>query len=45
MKARCRRNGGFGLIEVLVALVILGVGLMGLARLQLSMLALSLIHI
>ena len=34
-----RRSAGFGLIEVLVALVILGVGLMGLARLQLSMLA------
>lgn len=39
MKARYSRNGGFGLIEVLIALVILGVGLMGLARLQLSMLA------
>ena len=33
------RSAGFSLIEVLVALVILGVGLMGLARLQLYLLA------
>lgn len=34
-----RNESGFSLIEVLVALVILGVGLMGLARLQLYLLA------
>lgn len=34
-----RINAGFSLIEVLIALVILGVGLMGLARLQLFLLA------
>ena len=34
-----QRSSGFSLIEVLVALVILGVGLMGLARLQLYLLA------
>ena len=34
-----RRESGISLIEVLVALVILGVGLLGLARLQLSLLA------
>ena len=39
MRRRHKQQRGFGLIEVLVALVILGVGLMGLARLQLSMLA------
>ena len=39
MKQSFRAQAGFSLIEVLVALVILGVGLMGLARLQLSMLA------
>jgi prepilin-type N-terminal cleavage/methylation domain-containing protein len=33
------RCAGFSLIEVLVALVILGVGFMGLARLQLALLA------
>ena len=32
-------SAGFSLIEVLVALVVLGVGLMGLARLQLHLLA------
>lgn len=39
MNRQSRGHAGFSLIEVLVALVILGVGLMGLARLQLSMLA------
>lgn len=34
-----RSQAGFSLIEVLVALVVLGVGLMGLARLQLFLLA------
>ena len=34
-----RDESGFSLIEVLVALVVLGVGLMGLARLQLYLLA------
>ena len=39
MMARSKTSQGFSLIEVLVALVILGVGLMGLARLQLVLLA------
>ena len=39
MMARSKASQGFSLIEVLVALVILGVGLMGLARLQLVLLA------
>lgn len=39
MMPRQRHVAGFSLIEVLVALVILGVGLMGLARLQLFLLA------
>ena len=39
VRTRYRRMAGFSLIEVLVALVILGVGLMGLARLQLYLLA------
>lgn len=39
MRQSFRAQAGFSLIEVLVALVILGVGLMGLARLQLFMLA------
>lgn len=39
MMVSSRASGGFSLIEVLVALVLLGVGLMGLARLQLVLLA------
>lgn len=39
MMPRQRYVAGFSLIEVLVALVILGVGFMGLARLQLFLLA------
>ncbi len=39
MKRRSQQSTGFSLIEVLVALVVLGVGLMGLARLQLVLLA------
>ena len=38
---RRARQQGFSLVEVLVALVVLGVGLLGLARLQLSMLGSS----
>ena len=32
--SRCARSAGFSLIEVLVALVVLSVGLLGLAALQ-----------
>lgn len=39
MKCTDQRSAGFSLIEVLIALVVLGVGLMGLARLQLHLLA------
>lgn len=37
-KSRTQQQKGFSLIEVLIALVVLGVGLLGLARLQLNML-------
>ena len=39
MRHTREKSAGFSLIEVLVALVVLGVGLMGLARLQLHLLA------
>ena len=39
LRTKRRHTAGFSLIEVLIALVILGVGLMGLARLQLYLLA------
>ena len=38
LRLKSAQQHGFSLIEVLIALVLLGVGLLGLARLQLSML-------
>ncbi|MGI9143152.1 MAG: type IV pilus modification PilV family protein [Fluviibacter sp.] len=38
VRLKAERAGGFSLVEVLIALVVLGVGLLGLARLQLNML-------
>jgi type IV pilus assembly protein PilV len=39
LRLKSAQQHGFSLIEVLIALVLLGVGLLGLARLQLSMLS------
>ena len=38
VRCKAARAKGFSLVEVLIALVVLGVGLLGLARLQLNML-------